>query len=465
MKFGGTSLGDSQKIKSVAKIVADYFRAKGDVVVVVSAMSTVTDNLINCAKSAAAKNKIQYEKHFEILEKLHVGAACNLKLSKNSQASLLQTIDEHFRELKEILDSIYVLGEVSQRKLDLICSFGERLCPPLLAAALKDLGVKAQAMAASQFIVTDDHFGNADPLLPQSAKKMPLVIAPLIKSKVIPVITGFIGATAKGEITTLGRSGSDFSATIVGYCLDAAEVWIWTDVDGVMTADPRIVSQAQTIKRLSYDEAAELSYFGAKVLHPRTVIPASLKKIPIWIKNTFKPAFPGTVISADQNGTKGAVKAIATIKNLSLVAVEGKGMLGVPGTAAKVFQALADQKVNVMFISQASSEHNISFIVERADREKTTQVLKKAFQLELINNLIDRITSEDEVAILAVVGEKMKGVPGIAGKTFSALGDSKISIVAIAQGSSELNISTVIKEEDLVKAVRTVHQAFHLGSI
>lgn len=458
MKFGGSSLGNTAGIKNVAKIVADYFQKKGDIVVIASAMGTVTDNLINCAQAAAAKNKAKYEKYFEILKKLHLKTAYDLKLNKAS----LKIVDEYFKELKEIADSICVLGEITRRKLDLVCSFGERLCVHLLAQSIKELGVKAKAIEASCLIVTDDNFGNANPNFAESEKKMQLMIPPLLKNKTIPVMTGFIGATNEGEVTTLGRGGSDFSATITGYCLDAKEVWIWTDVDGVMTADPRIVKDAKTIKKISYDEAAELSYFGAKVLHPRTIIPAALKNIPVWIKNTFKPEFSGTIISAYQNGIKKGVKAITTIKDLSLIAVEGRGMLGVPGTAAKVFKTLSEQNVNVMFISQASSEHNISFVVEKNDGEKAKKALEDTFQLELINKLIDKITIENDAVILAVVGEGMKGIPGIAGKTFSALGKNKINIMAIAQGSSELNISMVIKEEDLIKSVRAIHQAFQL---
>lgn len=464
MKFGGTSVGNAKMIKNSAKIATDYHRHKGKVVVVVSAMSTVTDGLLLCAKNSVMKDKKELEKNFSWLYELHVKTVQELEINKNEEEILLTTIKNHFGELRKILDSIFFIGEATNKSLDLVASFGERLSIHLVAASIKKLGIDAKPLAASDFIVTDDNFTDANPLLEQSKKKAKTVIPKLFKKDIIPVITGFIGATKTGEITTLGRGGSDFSATIIGYCLDASEVWIWTDVDGVMTADPRIVKDAKMLNRISYDEAAELSYFGAKVLHPRTIVPASIMKIPVWIKNSFNPKKAGTKINGQKNDIYAGVKAITAIKDLSLVTLEGKGMIGVPGIAAKLFDALSNQGISVMFISQASSEHNISFIVKKIEGEKTKKILEEAFRFELFNKRIDSIWVEHDVAIIAVVGEGMKGKPGIAGKTFSALGDSQINIMAIAQGSSELNISLVIKEEEVITAVRSIHKAFQLGN-
>lgn len=463
MKFGGTSVGNAERINNIAKIVVDHFHKKGKVVMVVSAMNGVTDKLLTCAKMAVNKDRVELDRNFSMLYGLHNKTVNELGLDNDEKEKLLVVVESYFKELRKILDSMFFIGEATDRGLDLIASFGERLSIHLVTQAIKKLGVDACAIEATNLIVTDDHFADANPLLEESTKKVKAILPSLLNRNIIPVITGFIGATKNSDITTLGRGGSDYSATILGYCLDAKQVWIWKDVDGVMTADPKIVKDAKTLRRISYNEAAELSYFGAKVLHPRTLVPAASKKIPVWIKNSFDPTVRGTEIAYDMEGNGHGVKAITSIKGLSLVTLQGKGMMGVPGTAAKLFVALAEEGINVMFISQASSEHNISFIVRKQEGSKTREILKEAFQLELLHKRIENIIVEDDVAIIAVVGEGMKGKPGISGKTFSALGAKKVNIMAIAQGSSELNISMVIREQDLIQAVRSIHKAFHLG--
>lgn len=463
MKFGGTSVGSTQRIKSIARIIVDHHGKKEKVVVVVSAMNGVTDRLLACAKAAVMKDKVELDRNFSILYELHMKTVDELNLQRGEKEKLLVVVENYFKELRKILDSMFFVGEVTNRCLDLVASFGERLSIHLVAQAIKELGADACAIEATDLIVTDDNFTDASPLLTESAEKVKMILPSLLMRNITPVVTGFIGATKNGDITTLGRGGSDYSATILGYCLDADEVWIWKDVDGVMTADPKIVKEAKTLRRISYNEAAELSYFGAKVLHPLTIIPVAIKKIPVWIKNSFNPAVRGTEITCDRHGNGHGVKAITSIKGLSLVTLQGKGMMGVPGTAAKLFGALAGKDINVMFISQASSEHNISFIVRKHDGVKTRNILEKAFQMELLNKRVENIRVEDDVAIIAVVGEGMEGTPGIAAKTFTSLADKKVNIVAIAQGSSELNISIVIREQNLVDAVRSIHKAFHLG--
>lgn len=462
MKFGGTSVGNAGRINNIAKIVVDHFNKKGKVAVVVSAMNGVTDKLLSCVKMAVNKDRVELDRDFSILYELHTKTVNELRLDNDEKEKLLVIVESYFEELKKILDSMYFIGEATNRGLDLIASFGERLSVHLVTQAIKKLGEDACPIEATNLIVTDDHFTDANPLLEESEKKVKAILPSLLKRNIIPVITGFIGATKNGDITTLGRGGSDYSATILGYCLDAHEVWILKDVDGVMTADPKIVRNARTLRRISYNEAAELSYFGAKVLHPLTIIPAASKKIPIWIKNSFNPKATGTQITNDRLGNGHGVKAITSIKDLSLVTLQGKGMVGVPGTAAKLFDTLAEESINVMFISQASSEHNISFIVRKKDGVKTRNALEKAFQLELLNKRVEKIHVEDNVVIVAVVGEGMKGTPGIAGKAFTSLADKKVNIVAIAQGSSELNISIVINERDLIAAVKSIHKVFHL---
>lgn len=462
MKFGGTSVGNAQRIKNIARIVVDHFHKKGKVVVVVSALNGVTDKLLTCAKMAVQKNRLELDRNYSFLQNLHIKTVDELTLMENEKEKLLSIVKNYFSELKEILDSIFFVGEVTSRGLDLVSSFGERLSVHLVTAEIKEQGIQANAVSATELIVTDFNFQDARPILDESTKKVKKILPNLLKRNIIPVVTGFIGTTGNGDITTLGRGGSDYTATILGYCLNADAVWIWKDVDGVMTADPKMVREAKSLSKITYEEAAELSYFGAKVLHPLTIIPASSKKIPILIKNSFRPEFKGTEITY-HNGNGHGVKAITSINNLSLVTIQGNGMVGVPGIAAKLFAALAIEGINVIFISQSSSEHNISFVIKKNDGIKTNEVLTKAFQLELHQKKVENILIEDYIAIVAVVGEGMKGTPGVAGKTFSALGEKKVNIMAIAQGSSELNISMVIKEKDLVTAVRVIHKAFHIG--
>lgn len=462
MKFGGTSVGSAQRIRHVAGIVVDAQKTQ-QVVVVISAMSKVTDLLLDCAMNASRKKMAPVEKNLELLRAIHQKAISELRLEKKEEQNLSQLIGDKLFDLAILLKNISSLGEITKRELDLVLSFGERMSICLLAAAIRNLGHEALSVEASDLLITDEDFGNAKPILSDSGEKTKSVISPLLNKNIIPVITGFIGATKDGTVTTLGRGGSDYSATAIAYCLDAGEIWIWKDVDGAMTADPKIVKNARTIPALSYDEAAELSYFGAKVLHPMTMIPASLKKIPIRIKNTFKPEFKGTEIALDANHYARDGKAISTIHSLSLITIQGKGMIGVPGVAARLFTAIADQKINVLFISQASSEFNISIVVRSIDGERAVDALKHTFRQELKLKNIEKIQNQDKIAIGAVVGEGLKGHPGIAGKIFSALGDAGVNIIAIAQGSSERNISFVMNESDLQKAVISVHNKLQLA--
>jgi aspartokinase/homoserine dehydrogenase 1 len=284
---------------------------------------------------------------------------------------------------------------------------------------------------------------------------------PLIEQTVVPVVTGFIGATADGVTSTLGRGGSDYSAAILGSCLDSDEIWIWTDVNGVLTADPRVVPEAHTLPRISYNEAAELAYFGGKVLHPKTMLPAMERDIPIRILNTFEPQHPGTLVTASAvNGH--SVKAITTIRDLGIVTVEGRGMMGVPGIAAKVFSAVAHEGISVLMISQASSEQSICFVIRQADAARAIAALNRTFELELARHNVDRIWSQSNVAIVAVVGAGMRGTPGIGAKVFGALGQRSINVISVAQGSSEYNISLVVSQDEAHAAVKAIHQEFEL---
>jgi len=461
MKFGGTSVGNARRMQEVAEIVSHSdFEQR---VVVVSAMSGITDLLLSAAHAAADKKHHDFMAAQQAIQTAHHTAIEELALPADQAKHLTAAVNELLEELAHVLESIYALGELSNRAQDLIVSFGERLNIHLVAAALAQKSTPARPVETTKLIVTSNEFGNAQPQLDKSTPKATRVLGKLLDEGIVPVVTGFIGATTDGITTTLGRGGSDYSATILGYCLSAKEVWIWTDVSGVMTADPRLIPHAHTLPILSYEEAAELSYFGAKVLHPLTMVPAALKNIPIIIKNTFQPDDPGTKISKQAQRTKDGGKAITTMKNLSLITVQGKGMTGVPGVAAKVFGTIAAANINVLFISQASSEYNISLVVRHDDGTEAMRILQQTFGTELAKNNIETVKLENNLAIVAVVGEGMKGHPGVAGKTFASLGEEGINIIAIAQGSSERNISLVIAQEDIPVAVRAVHDAFHLN--
>jgi aspartate kinase len=333
---------------------------------------------------------------------------------------------------------------------------------PQVAALLNHAGISAAGVVATELIVTDDRFGGAVPIIGPTAEKTQANLRPLLAAGKVPVVTGFIGATEDGIQTTLGRGGSDYSATIIGRALESDEVWIWTDVNGVMTADPRVVPEAHPISHLSYAEISELSYFGAKVLHSQAIRPARRESIPVRILNTFEPENPGTLIDAEAQESNRTVKAIAAIKNMSLITVAGPGMIGIPGVAGRTFTAVARTGANVLMISQASSEQSICFVVPTVDVERVIKSLEVEMIREIERRDLERIRFENNVVILAVVGAGMKGTPGVSARLFGALGQKSINVIAIAQGSSEFNISVVIAHGDADDAVRAIHREFEL---
>ena len=463
MKFGGTSVGDGERIRNVAGLVAAEAERNNAVVVAVSAMSGVTDTLIRAARRAAdgdAQSFLSAER--ELMDR-HLTALDSAVVDPTARVALRDQIARRLDGFVDLCTSIQVLGELTPRALDAIASLGERLCAPILAQALRDLGAQAEAVQATELIVTDDRFTQASPLMDLTREKTRVRLLPLLDRGIIPVVTGFLGATQNGVTTTLGRGGSDYSGTILGSALDADEVWIWTDVNGVMTADPRVVPDAQTIAEVAYAEAAELSYFGAKVIHPQTISPAVERDIPIRILNTFNPTHPGTLIVREPRINHRAVKAITAIRHLSQMTVEGRGMQGVPGVAAKVFGAVAREGVNVLMISQSSSEQNICFVIEASATERAHTALEKEFELERLLHNVDRIWAQEHVVIVAIVGAGMKGIPGISAKVFNALGECGINVITIAMGSSEYNLSIVVDEKDADAAVRAIHAGFGLN--
>ena len=480
MKFGGTSVGTTDSIDSAAKIVAaavekqaqceggqerpDHGPESPGVLVVVSAMSGVTNTLIDAAQAAAAGDESPYRDARSQLLVRHQVVAGQLIEDGVERAGLGRLFDNRLREFERLCRSITVLGELTQRGLDVVSGVGERLSAPLLAAVLRANGVKAQFVDAGELIITDDQFGSANPLMDATPSRCRDRLLPMLQSGVVPVVTGFVGATENGVPTTLGRGGSDYSAAILGAALDADEIQIWTDVDGVMTADPRIVENARSMDELSYEEVAELAYYGAKVLHPKTVTPAVESKIPLRVLNTFNPEHPGTSIVEKTRQLRQGVKAITAVRELRLITVAGRGMIGVPGIAARTFAAVARERANVLMISQGSSEQSICFVVPEPEGDAVMAALEAEFARELAQHMIEEITNQPDIVIVAVIGAGMKGTPGIAARVFNALGARNINVIAIAQGSSEANISLVILQAEADEAIRAIHDTFELGN-
>ena len=461
MKFGGTSVGDATRIRRAAEIVAAAAK-EGSVVAVVSAMGGVTNRLIEAAQASAAGNRDTAVQIAETLRKQHQEAVENLVSNDDRRLLLAAEIEKIIEQVTGLCYGTALLRELTPRVFDEILSTGERLSARLLSNALCELGLKGVAVEATELIVTDNISGRADPLMSQTREKAAARLLPLIADDSVPVVTGFIGATAEGMLTTLGRGGSDYSATILGAVLDAAEVIIWTDVDGVLTADPRLVPEARTLREISYNEAAELAYFGAKVLHPKTLRPVSEAGIPVWIRNSFAPERQGTKITATGHPTARGVKAITAISGVSLITVGGRAIVGLPGVAGKTFSAVANAQANVLLISQSSSQNDICFIINSEDEARTVEKLREAFAFDLAHQQIEHITVNPEIAIVAVVGDRMRGTPGISGRTFSALGRKGINIIAIAQGSSEYNVSFVVEASMMREAVQSLHSEFGL---
>ncbi len=461
MKFGGTSVGSAAAIKETAELIDHYRQSVGSIVVVASGMGAqpvkITDLLLNGAM-AAWRGDDNYRQAAADLRQAHFEAVDGLLALEGERQTVLAEIDGFTDRFVALCDAVSVLGELTPRALDAISGMGEQMSVRILAAYLRQIGMPAIAIDATELIVTDDNFQAASPIFPLTNAKITAKLIPLLAEGVTPIITGFIGATADGTPTTLGRGGSDYSAAILGRALRADEVWIWTDVDGVMSADPRIAPNARTIPQLSNREVSELAYYGAKVLHPKTIRPVIEKNIPLRIKNTFNPDHAGTIIVPDQANGSGDIKAVTAINEMAMVTIEGKGMMGVPGIAARAFGAVAQRQVSVLLISQASSEQSICFCVPENAADEVVDGLEMEFGEEVARQDVERVWSRQPVAIVTVVGAGMQGTPGIAGKLFSSLGNAGINIIAIAQGSSECSISLVVDSAETKAAVQCIHQ-------
>jgi aspartokinase/homoserine dehydrogenase 1 len=456
LKFGGTSVANAQNIKLVLHIVSN--KAKQDeIIVVVSAFTKVTDLLVLASQKAASNDEIYKDVVTEI-EKKHLDAIKEL-IPVSEQSSNLSHIKRIINQLETLLDGCYLLGELSPRTSDTILSFGELLSSYVIAEAFKQKDKNNGFKDSREIIKTNNNFGKAV----VNFEVTNSLIADYFESNKsqIVVMPGFISSTENGIGTTLGRGGSDYTAAIIAGALNATELEIWTDVNGMFTANPKIVKQAQPIATISYQEAMELSHFGAKVLYPPTIQPVLRKNIPIWIKNTFEPEAEGTLISNKEvTPNSNPVKGITHIDNISLITLEGSGMIGVAGSSKRLFEVLSQEDINVIFITQASSEHSICIGILNVDAEKAENAINKAFANEISQNKIDPCIIEKNLCIIALVGENMKNHQGLSGRMFSTLGKNNVNIRAIAQGASERNISAVINERDVKKALNTLHENF-----
>jgi aspartate kinase len=462
MKFGGTSVGDAARIRGAAAIAAEASKERA-VVMVVSAMSGVTNTLIAAAGKAATGDEAAAEGLAKSLREKHHEAIGKLISDIEKRRELLSEVDSLIERAANYCRGCALLGELSPRALDAIAGTGERLTARMAAAVLREMGHHGVAFDATELIVTDEVHGGARPLPGPTRTRTLAALSPLLQDGGIPVVTGYVAATAKGIPTTLGRGGSDYSATILGAALDASEVIIWTDVNGVLTADPRMVSDAATLDEVSYTEAGELAFFGAKVLHPMTLRPVVERAIPVWIRNSFEPRLAGTKITHSVRPAPQGVKAVTATRDVAMIAIAGPGIIGVPDIAARIFSATASAHANIVMISQSSSQDSICFVVQAADAARTEEALRNALYEDVHQHDLEHIKVNRNVAIVAAVGENMAGTPGIAGRVFNTMGKEGINIIAIAQGSSEYNISFLVESGGMEKAVKALHQAFGLG--
>ena len=455
LKFGGTSVANAENINKTINIVAEKSKSK-KLAVVVSAFSGVTDLLILAGKTASAKDK-NYKNIVAEIEKKHKEAIDEL-IPLSEQSEIIDVINSNINHLKTLLDGCYLLGELSNRTADIVAGFGELLSSQIIATALKQKVSNSSFKDSRELIKTDNNFGKASVNFTETNT----LINNYFKNnnQQVTIFPGFIASSVDGNTTTLGRGGSDYTAAIIAAAINAEVLEIWTDVNGMFTANPKIVKQAQPIETISYQEAMELSHFGAKVLYPPTIQPVLKDNIPILIKNTFEPEANGTLISNNPSSNSNPIKGISHIDKIALLTLEGSGMVGVSGSSKRLFEVLSIENINVIFITQASSEHSICIGILNSDAENAEKAINKAFELEIAQGKIDKCIVEKDLCIVALVGESMKNHQGISGKMFSTLGKNNVNIRAIAQGASERNISVVINEKDVKKALNTLHERF-----
>lgn len=451
MKFGGTSVADRERHEQVAQLVHPL---EGRVAVVVSALGGTTDALLRAGELAETGDLDGAQSESYAIRTRHLAAA--------GSDGERDGIEHVIGELNGLLQGVALLREQTPRSRAMLASFGERLSAPLVAARLSDAGRPAVAVDARTLLVTDSDYESARVDLEASRRRVQDKLVPLLEQGLTPIITGFIASNGDGVTTVLGRGGSDYSAALFGNLVDADEVWIWTDVPGILTADPRLVRDARVLDHVSYREAAEMSYFGAKVVHPKTMMPTMEKGIPLRIRSTFEPDHPGTLVTAEARSLAEGVKTVTHVSKLCLVTLEGRGMAGIPGVARRIFASTESAGANVLMISQASSEQTVSLVVRDQDADGLHDALAQEFALELETSLLEPVQRRDDVAVVSIIGEGMSGRPGVSAKLFTALGHTGVNVLAIAQGASEMSISVAIESHDAGRAVRAIHTAFGL---
>jgi aspartate kinase len=463
MKFGGSAVESGEKIRHISNLALNYQSNVGlDVVMVISAVRGVTDEILTVSERVKRGDKHAVDKFVDRVKLLHLSIIEKCIFQEDPKREAKTTILGLIRAMESVLYGMLPMREVTPKMLDYLLSFGERLSTFIVSVAIKDLGGRSEFLMGNEVgIVTDSNFGEALPLMDTTKLKVLHRLRPLLDKKIIPVITGFIAADQYGNITTIGRGGSDYTATIVAASSKADEVWLWSDVDGLMTADPKIVKDARVIREASFAEAMEMALFGAKYMHPRALEPAIESNIPMRIRNFMKVDDDGTLVVRNPGkDSHKIVKAISSIRHTALIDVSGVGMVGAPGTAAKIFDTLARHKVNIMMISQSPSESSISMVVKKEVLQKATNTL----ELSLLGRVIKKITVKEDVAIIAVVGSGMRGIKGVAARVFSAVGNKDINVIMITQGSSELNLAFVVNDTDCVEVVNTIHTEFNLNT-
>jgi len=461
MKFGGTSVGSADRMKVACDLIARE-AAKRPVVAVVSAMSKITDLLLETTKHAEGGDQAGVARSLHELETRHFEAASAL-VAPAGLESMKSRLAEVINDFRRIVNGMQMLSYRPPRAVDEAIAVGERLSALLVSKYLNILGIRAVAVNASEVVVTDAVFNNASPILEATKQKAEAVLTPLLKEGAVPVVTGFNGATLDGRPTTLGRGGSDFSASILAGVLGAKELWIWTDVDGIMTADPRLVPGARVLQEITYAEAAELAYAGAKVLHPRTLAPLVDRGIPVWSKNSFAPEKPGTRIVPKLGEGNSGARAVTSMANVALISLEpASSLIGGVHVMARALEAADRANVEILAISSSSYRQSFCFLVRKEELEKTTEAIESALAIEMAHGYVGPIGIDVNVGLLAVVGEGMRGFSGLAGRIFTAISREDVNIIAIAQGSSELTISIVVRLDGLEKAVRAVHTECHL---
>jgi aspartate kinase len=458
MKFGGSLLDDEKKIRNVINIIKSYYSLDFEIVVVVSALYGITDKISVLCEEIKQINRNSLNLFLKNIEDIHIDLVEKVIQDKNDKHKLLHLLKDLLNEFRDVLLGISILKDVTPKSRDYLLSFGERLSTPIVSFALKSIGINSVYLNGKEVgILTDSNFGDAKPLMDTTKLRVHHKIEPLLKEKIIPVVTGFIGFDQNGNTTTIGRGGSDYSATIIAASINANEVWLWGDVNGLMTADNKIVKDAVVLEEISFSEALELSMFGSKYMHPRALEPVMDSKISVRIRNANNIDNSGTLITQvptlPYNKT---VKSITVIRNTALIDVSGGGLIGSLGTAAKIFDALAKNQVNIMMISQTPSESSITIVVKKQDVDKAIMTL----ELNFLGKLIKRIDVSENVAVIAVVGSGMRGIKGVAAKTFGAVAKRNINVIMITQGSSELNLAFVIDDKNCEEAVNVLHQEF-----